>query len=220
MSDVQSLVGEKIYVQLSGGNYFEGILTDYGRDVLVLYNGQKYYYIPWLHVHRVSLSNNYKDKIDQPTGPSIAEDSGTISYRKILSNAKGIFAEIYVTGNITFHGNIINVLSDYIVFYSPVFKMLYIPLSHLKWLTPYNHNANPYNAKINLLPENANMSFSRLFDTQLKKEEGKFVVFDGGIDPMKIGILKRVEEGVIELIVASGEVTLLRLNHIKSYHLP
>ncbi|PEJ53117.1 MULTISPECIES: DUF2642 domain-containing protein [unclassified Bacillus (in: firmicutes)] len=221
MSDVQSLLGEKVYVQLSGENYFEGILTDYGKDVLVLYNGQKYYYIPWFHVHRVNLSNNIKDKIDHPINPSIAEDIGTVSYRKILMNAKGIFAEIYVTGNITFHGYITNVLSDYIVFYSPVFKMLYISLSHLKWLTPYNHNANPYNAEIEILPVNpSNMPFSRLIESQLKKEQGKFVVFDGGLDPMKIGLLKRVEDGVIELVAASGEVTLLRLNHIKSYHTP
>jgi hypothetical protein len=37
---------------------------------------------------------------------------------------------------------------------------------------------------------------------------------------MKIGLMKSVEDGAIELVVASGETTLLRLNHIKSFHLP
>lgn len=222
MSNVFSLLGKQVFVQLSGDKFFEGILTDFGKDVLVLYNGFKFYYIPWLHIHRVNLSYNVREKIEEPIEPSIAEEIDTISYRKILTNAKGIFAEIYVTGNITFHGYITNVLSDYIVFYSPVFKMMYISLSHLKWLTPYNHNSNPYTLDNENLPVNpsSNIPLLRSFEAQLKKEEGKLVVFDGGIDPMKIGLVKKVENNMIELTAASGEIAYLRLNHIKSFHLP
>jgi len=221
VNDVQSLLGKQVFVQLSGDKHFEGILTDSGKDVLVVYNGLKFYYIPWIHIHRVSLSNNFREKIDDPIEPSIAEDIGMISYRKILTNAKGIFTEIYVTGNITFHGYITNVLSDYIVFYSPVFKMMYISLSHLKWLTPYNHNTNPYTLENESLPVHpSNIPLLRSFDAQLKKEEGKLVVFDGGIDPMKIGLIKNVENNLIELTAANGEIAYLRLNHIKSFHLP
>lgn len=221
MSDVATLLGKRVTVKLSGDQIFEGILTDLGQDVLVIFNGLKYYYIPWMHVHMMYLSQNLKEKIDDPIEPSISEELESISYRKILINAKGIFSEIYVTGNITFHGYIISVLSDYLVFYSPVFKTMYISLSHLKWITPYNHRVIPYNLTNESLPVNpSNTSLHRSFENQLRKEEGKLVVFDGGSDPMKIGLLNKVENNVIKLFVASGEIVHLKLSHIKSVHLP
>ncbi|MFB7142379.1 MULTISPECIES: DUF2642 domain-containing protein [unclassified Bacillus (in: firmicutes)] len=221
MSYIDSLQGRQVFVLLSGDIAFEGILTDAGQDILVLYNGRKYYYIPWIHVHRVHLSELSNEKIPQPIEPSIANEIESISYRKVLTNARGIFSEIYVTGNLTFHGYITNVLSDYIVFYTPVFKTMYISFSHLKWLTPYNDNVTPYsidNVKFPINP--SNVPFVRSFESQLKKEEGKLVVFDGGNDPMKIGLLNSVENSVLEISVASGDIVYLRLNHIKSVHLP
>ncbi|MGG2027170.1 DUF2642 domain-containing protein [Gottfriedia sp. S16(2024)] len=221
MSYIDSLLDRQVFVLLSGDIGFEGILTDAGQDILVLYNGQKYYYIPWIHVHRVHLCQHIKDQIDTPNEPSIANEIESISYRKVLTNARGIFSEIYVTGNLTFHGYITSVLSDYIVFYSPVFKMMYISLSHLKWLSPYHQNVTPYSIDNANFPINpSNISPVRSFESQLKKEEGKLVIFDGGNDPMKIGLLNTIENSVIELSVASGEVVYLRLNHIKSVHLP
>ncbi|WP_088070635.1 DUF2642 domain-containing protein [Gottfriedia luciferensis] len=221
MSSIDSLLGKQVFVLLSGDITFEGILTDVGQDILVLYNGHKYFYIPWLHVHRVHLSEHSKEKIQKPIEPSIATEIESISYRKVLTNARGIFSEIYVTGNLTFHGYITNVLSDYVVFYSPVFKIMFISLSHLKWLTPYNDNVTPYSIDNANFPINpTNISFVRSFESQLKKEEGKLVIFDGGNDPMKIGLLNTIHNNVIELSVASGEIVYLRLNHIKSVHLP
>ena len=221
MSDVATLLGKQVTVKLSGDQIFEGILTDLGQDVLVIFNGMKYYYIPWMHVHMLYLSQILKEKIDDPIEPSIGEELESISYRKILLNAKGIFSEIYVTGNISFHGYIISVLSDYLVFYSPVFKTMYISLSHLKWITPYNHRVIPYNLTNESLPVNpSHTSLHRSFENQLRKEEGKLVVFDGGSDPMKIGLVNKVENNIITLFVASGEIVHLKLSHIKSVHLP
>lgn len=221
MSDVATLLGKQVTVKLSGDQIFEGILTDIGQDILVIFNGLKYYYIPWMHIHMVHLSLQLKEKINEPIEPSIGEELETISYRKILINAKGIFSEIYVTGNITFHGYIIGVLSDYFVFYSPVFKTMYISLSHLKWITPYNHRVIPYNLSNKSLPVHpSNSPLHRSLENQLKKNEGKLVIFDGGSDPMKIGLLNKVENNLIELFVASGEIVHLKLSHIKSVHLP
>jgi len=221
VSDVSTLLGKQVSVKLSGELVFEGILTDLGQDILVIFNGLKYYYIPWMHIHMVYISDKSREKINEPDEPSIGQELETISYRKILLNAKGIFSEIYVTGNITFHGYIINVLSDYLVFYSPVFKTMYISLSHLKWITPYNQQLNPYTLKNESLPLHpSNVPLNRSFESQLKKDEGKLVVFDGGTDPMKIGLLNRVENNQIELAIANGENVYLKLNHIKSVHLP
>ncbi|MFB7139721.1 DUF2642 domain-containing protein [Gottfriedia sp. NPDC056225] len=221
MSDVSTLLGEQVSVKLSGDVIFEGILTDLGQDILVLFNGIKYYYIPWMHIHMVYQTNELKEKIKNPNEPSITQEMETISYRKILLNAKGIFSEIYVTGNITFHGYVMNVLSDYLVFYSPVFHTMYISLSHLKWITPYNHKVVPYNLNDDTLSVHPSTTpLHRSFESQIKKEIGKLVIFDGGTDPMKIGRLNKVDNNQLVLCIASGENVYLKLAHIKSVHLP
>jgi hypothetical protein len=57
-------------------------------------------------------------------------------------------------------------------------------------------------------------------EEQLKQLEGKLVVFDGGEDPMKIRLLKKVKDDLIELAVANGKSIYLTLTHIKSVHTP
>ncbi|MEH6940070.1 DUF2642 domain-containing protein, partial [Bacillus sp. JJ664] len=90
-----------------------------------------------------------------------------------------------------------------------------------KWITPYNHRVIPYNLTNESLPVNPSQtSLHRSFENQLRKEEGKLVVFDGGSDPMKIGLVNKVENNIITLFVASGEIVHLKLSHIKSVHLP
>ncbi|MEK3887368.1 DUF2642 domain-containing protein [Bacillus sp. FSL K6-3431] len=206
---------------MSGESYFQGVLTDFGQDVLVLFNGQQYIYIPLLHVHRINLNTDMKNYVDNPSEYSLAEETESLSYRKILTNAKGIFTEIYVTRNLTFHGYVTNVLSNYLAFYSPVYKLIFIPLEHLKWLTPYNQSTTPYTLSNEKLPVNSsNVPLLRSFEEQLKKAEGKLVVFDAGLDPSKIGLLKMVENNFAELANASGETVYLKLNHIKSVQLP
>jgi hypothetical protein len=221
LSDVSTLLGKQVSVQLSGNHSFKGILTDVAQDILVLYDGQQFFYIPWIHVHRLQLSSTLDEQINQPSETSLAEEIESISYRKILTNAKGIFTEIYVTGNLSFHGYITNVLADYFVFYSPVFKIMFISLHHLKWLTPYNKSITPYTLSNENLPVNpSNVPLLRSLVDQLKKAEGKLVVFDGGGDPMKIGLLKKVENKQVQLAIAGGEIVYLNPAHIKSVHLP
>ncbi len=215
------LIGDNVYIELTKKSYFKGILTDVGSDILILYDGQKFFYIPWLHVRSLQLNSSTDDQVDKPTELSLAEETESISYRKILTNAKGMFAEISVIGNLTFHGYILSVLSDYFVFYSPVFKTMYISLSHLKWITPYNKNITPYTLSNTSLPVNpSNAPLLRSFEDQLKKVEGKLVVIDGGGDPMKIGLLKGVKDNLLEIAIASGETVYLKLTHVKSLHFP
>jgi hypothetical protein len=234
VSDVTTLLGKRVHVLISGNKSFRGELTDLGEDILVLFDGQQfvYVYIPLLHVHRINHSNIDEDTnnpshfslakdINHPSEPSLAEEMESISYRSILENAKGRFIEIYVTGNKSFHGYITNVLSDYFVFYSPVYKVMFIPFHHLKWLTPYNRSITPYTLSNEKLPVNpSNVPFLRSLEEQLKTLEGKLVVFDGGEDPMKIGLLKKVKDNLVELAIANGESVYLTLTHIKSVHTP
>ncbi|GAA3321421.1 hypothetical protein GCM10020331_037200 [Ectobacillus funiculus] len=101
--------------------FFQGILIETGKDILVLFDGQRFVYIPLLHVHRVNLSPVINDELSNPTEISLAKDVEAISYRTILTNAKGLFTEIYVTGNISLHGYVMSVRSDYFAFFTLLF---------------------------------------------------------------------------------------------------
>ncbi|UOY93026.1 DUF2642 domain-containing protein [Ectobacillus sp. JY-23] len=218
---VASLCGKQVDVVISGNTSFQGVLIEVGRDILVLFDGQRFIYIPLLHVHRINLSPLVKEGLSSPSEISLAKGIESISYRTILNNAKGLFVEVYVTGNISLHGYVISVRNDYFIFYSPVYKTILISFHHLKWLIPYNFKTPPYtlsNEKFPVIP--SQLSFLRSFEEQLKKWEGELVVFDMGADPMKIGLVKKVSDTVIELVTANGQTVFLKISHIKAAHLP
>ncbi|CAH0289456.1 hypothetical protein SRABI96_04218 [Peribacillus sp. Bi96] len=221
MSDAVALLGKQIDVQLSGKKTFKGILTDLSTDILVLFNGQQFLYFPMLHVQSFNLSSEIDDDIRYPIESPMMEEMASISYRKALMNAKGFFLELHVAGQAPIHGYITNVLNDYIAFYSPVYKTMYISLHHLKWLTPYNQNATPYTLNSESFPVNPSQGpMVRSLEEQLKRNVGKLVVFDGGEDPMKIGVLKEVENNLVELTTAGGDQMFLKLTHIKTVYMP
>lgn len=218
---ISDLQGKQIDVVMSGKICFQGRLVENGKDILILFDGQRYIYIPLIHVHRINRSSIINDDLDDPSETSLANDVSSISYRTILANAKGRFSEIFVTGNKSLHGYIFHVRSDYFAFYSPVYKMMLISLQHLKWLIPYNLKNPPYtlrDEKLLVIPYNKPLLPS--LEEQLKKWEGELVVFDMGEDQMKIGFLKSVRNPMVELVVANGETVYLKLSHIKSTHLP
>jgi hypothetical protein len=210
------MLNKQIKLKITGHS-FKGILTDFGNDILVLFDGQKFFYIPLLHVKKAVLIEEENQEINQPSVLPFSEDDTPISYRSILTNAKGLYTQIHVLGKTPLHGTIINVLSDYLVFYSPVYKLIYIPLAHLKWLTLYEQNTSPYSVQSDL-PDAP--SLSRSFEEQIKKFEGKIAVFDMGEDPDKIGLLKNGKGNLIELINANGETVYFKLNHVKSVYIP
>ena len=143
----------------------------------------------------------------------------TLSVRSILTNAKGMYLEIKVVGKQSIHGYVTGIQSDYIIFYSPIFQTMYIPLHHLKWLIPYHTSKKPYSLDNEMLSVNSsNISMARSFDVQLQKLIGKIVVFDLGLVEHRIGRLKKVESNFIQLVSAKGNVILINLQHIKSVH--
>lgn len=224
MKNIQSLIGQKVELEVSGRTIFQGILVDVGQDIIVLFNGKDYFYIPFLHVHSVRanplIELEFNEAQEMVVSP-INEDQSAISYRKTLTNAKGRFVEIFVTGNKSVHGYVTNVLNDYFVFYSPVYKTMYISLNHLKWLTPYQSNVTPYTLGNEELPvKPVNTPLQRSLEEQLKKIEGNLVVFDLGDHPLKIGLLKQVQNNIVQLITASGETIYWKIPHLKSIHMP
>lgn len=214
-----------VEVVISGDTRFVGTLIDIGQDIFVISDGCNYLYIPLMHLHQMNKAviNTASEKsflIDQED-PMMQEETNAFSYRNSLNMVRGKFIEVYVTGGRSIHGYVTNVLNDYIVFFSPVFKTLFISMHHLKWFTPYSTEQTPYtldNSQLPVVP--SNVSLVRNFEEQIKKYIGQLVIFDMGEVPDKVGLLKGVSNNIIELINATGESIIWKLNHLKTMHLP
>jgi len=223
LNGIKAFFGKEVEVEISGKTFFNGILIDLGLDIVVLYDGWKFLYIPILHLHnikeRISIENEQTEQ--PPAGTPFQPENETLSYRKVLTNAKGQFVEIYVTGNKSIHGYITSVLNDYIVFYSPVYKSLFISMQHLKWLTPYTTKLTPYTLKPEELPVvPSSIPLSRSYEEQIKKFKGQLIIFDMGGDPNKVGLMTELSNNIVELVTASGTKVYWKLMHLKTAHLP
>lgn len=222
LTEIKSLVGKEVNVEISGNTYFTGILIDIGLDLCVIYNGQQFLYIPLMHLHNMRENKELKKSTSSNYVVPVHDSPETgLSYRKTLNNAKGKFLEIFVTGNRSIHGYITNVLNDYIAFYSPVYKTIMISMQHLKWFTPYNSQLTPYTLNSESLPVvPSSTPLARSFDEQLLKYQGQLVVFDLGDHPDKVGLLKNINNNIVQLISAGGESIFWKQFHLKTVHLP
>ncbi|MGV3465153.1 MAG: DUF2642 domain-containing protein, partial [Heyndrickxia sp.] len=81
-------------------------------------------------------------------------------------------------------------------------------------LTPYTLE----NKDLPVVP--TNFPLARSFEEQLKKYEGKLLVFDLGDNPNKIGLVKRISNNIIELMTANGQKVFWKFIHIKTVHIP
>ncbi len=221
----KKLIGEEVKVEISGNTTFSGILIDIGLDVLVIYNGSRYLYIPLIHMHNIKDKKGEfaaEEATEKPHGTMpFQTENEVISYRKILLNAKGQFVEIFITGNKSLHGYITNVLNDYFVFYSPVFKTTFISMQHLKWLTPYTTDLTPYTLSTALLPVMpSTRPLSRTFEEQIKKFVGQLLVFDMGDHANKVGLLSDIADNFVELVNAEGHSAYWKISHLKTANTP
>ncbi|MGV4322633.1 DUF2642 domain-containing protein [Bacillus mojavensis] len=224
MKGLNQFLDTDVEVVISGDTRFVGTLIDIGQDIFVIFDGCNYLYIPLLHLHQMNKAintNTEKPILIDPEDTMMEAENNSFSYRNTLNKVKGKFIEIYVTGDRSIHGYVTSVLNDYIVFFSPVFKTLFISMHHLKWFTPYSTEQTPYtldNAQLPVVP--SSVSLVRNFEEQIKKYVGQLVIFDMGEVPEKVGLLKDVSNNIIELINASGESIIWKLNHLKTMHLP
>ncbi|AZV49842.1 DUF2642 domain-containing protein [Bacillus halotolerans] len=225
MKGLNQFLDTDVDVVISGDTRFVGTLIDIGQDIFVIFNGCNYLYIPLLHLHQMNKAiintNTGKPILRDPEDTIMQAENNSFSYRNTLNNVKGKFIEVYVTGDRSIHGYVTSVLNDYIVFFSPVFKTLFISMHHLKWFTPYSTEQTPYtldNSQLPVVP--SSVSLVRNFEEQIKKYVGQLVIFDMGEVPEKVGLLKDVSNNIIELINASGKSIIWKLNHLKTMHLP
>lgn len=190
-------------------------MTDSGSDIIVIYNGKDYMYIPIIHLKNVQVA--IPETVEsQGDSPSITVDK-ELSFRKVLTTAKGLFVEIYIAGKQSVHGYITSVMNNYFVFYSPIYKTMYITLNHLKWLIPYPNHQRPYGLDHQTFPvQPSNLPLARTFEMQVERLTGELVVFNMGEDKGVIGKINRIEDNIVDLQIARDYAVYLNLHHIKS----
>jgi hypothetical protein len=220
---IKDHIGTYIKLEISGNKPIRGILIDIGSDLWVIYNGYDYLYIPTVHVQNWKFPK--MEEIDEII--TLSEDQSPIfnpneeiSLRKTLTAAKGIFTEIYVTSKQALHGYIISIMNNYFVFYSPIYKTMFISLNHLKWLIPYTNKQRPYGLSNENLPVNpSNITFARSFEVQIEKLVGTLIVFNIGENENVMGKIMGIKNNFVELITAKGDPVYLNLQHIKTVHM-
>ncbi|WP_458414286.1 DUF2642 domain-containing protein [Schinkia sp. CFF1] len=221
MELLKDFINEQIYVEVSGNIIHKGILIATGTDIIVIFNGRDFLYIPSIHIQKINKKDD--DSPDVAPFEGIMDDylNETLSFRKILNNARGVFSEINIANSQSIHGYVVSVMNNYVVFFSPVYKTVYVSLQHLKWLTPYHHQQSPYALSREDLPINPfSIPLARSFEEQLKKLMNQIVVFDLGQDTNKIGQLNAIEYNIVKLITAKQVPSFVNLRHIKTIHLP
>lgn len=218
---LQGLIGEAVVVEISGKKMINGSIIDVGTDTIVMYNGLDYFYIPIVHIQHINLDedNTYESDYANPDSTAIhnTEENNEWSLRKVLTEAKGIFVEIYVTGSQPIHGYITSIMNNYFVFQSPVYKTMYITINHLKFLIPYPQNQRPYGLEEHNFPvQMTNLLLARTFDVQMEKFKGQIIILNSGEKEHYIGRLINIAGPIVELQNARSKPILINLQHIKT----
>lgn len=219
---IQGLVQEVVRIEVSGKKMVNGTLIDVGSDMIVLFDGLDFLYIPLDHIQNFEMDRDNENDVQAPTElPSIVaeESKEDLSFEEVLAQAKGGLVEIYVTGNQSLHGTITGIMKNYLVFQSPVYKTIYISMAHIKWLIPYAQSHTLYgldNDPATAQPNNE--TFARTFESQVEKYINKIVVLNIGEHKSYIGKINNVEEQIVEFQSAKNSPIYLNLHHIKTLH--
>lgn len=217
MNSLNSYTGKIIEVELTSKKNITGKLIEVGLDIIVLFNGTYFAYLPIQHIHRVRKGESTDTDFTSNELSPILKDDDQLSLRKIVNNASGIFVEILLSGNHLVYGYIQHVQDDYVVLDSPAFKTMILPIAHLNCLIPYL-NQTPYQMRAGKQPVISKGSFALTFKEQLKVYNGRIVIFDLGKDPQKVGLLTKVEDRMVELVTGNGQILYLNIAHLKSLH--
>ncbi|RUL56856.1 DUF2642 domain-containing protein [Lysinibacillus antri] len=212
---------ETIKVDLAGKSYFRGSLIDSSKEILVLFDGKDFIYIPMIHVENITVAQNEGENIQMPlTLPSFleADNQKELTLDEMLTQSQGIYTEIYVANRQPIHGLIDTVMSDYFIFHSPIYKTIYISKQHLKWLIPYPEQKKPYDhSTVDLQMGSKNSRVSH-FEALIASMVNKLVIFNLGEHTHHIGKLVQIHGKMVELRTARGNTVLLNIQHIKSLH--
>ena len=207
-------------VSLVGDRHFKGFILDGGSDIIVLYNGENFIYIPVNHIEYIVTDTPDADFIEPSNDSSTPFNflQKDLTLDGILNEAKGIYQELYINKK-CLHGTILEVLDDYIVFYSPIYKKIYIDKKHLKWLIPHMPNERPYDlSEVEFNWQPVEKGFKENFVQQITALTNKLVVLNFGEKIHHIGKIKSISNAMLELKIAKDKSIYVNIAHIQTIH--
>ena len=210
-----------VTVNLVGEKAFRGDILDSGIDIIVLFNGEEFIYIPIYHIETIAADTPDTDYAQHSQLPSINLNlsQNSLSLDDVLKEAKGIYQEISISTKKSLHGTILEVLDDYIVFYSPIYKTVYIPKKHLKWLIPYSTNEQPYGlSDAEFYRQYYKQDFKANFIQQLEDLSNKLVVLNLDNKKHHTGRIKNISNAMIELQTVKMKSVYVNIEHIQTIH--
>ncbi|MCZ8514623.1 DUF2642 domain-containing protein [Paenibacillus filicis] len=221
MKTIQAFLNQQVELTVSGKkDPLRGKLLELGSDILVIQDDLQFIYIPILHLQQISISKKPEAE-SEAAAAAVWEPKSDLSYRKVLMNAKGMFTELFITGNKSIHGYVASIMNDFFVFHSPLHHFLLVSMRHLKYLIPYEPNTTPYSMNPSAFPLYPNpISLARNMEQQLKKLEGEFVVLNLGENAETIGLLKTADSPLIEIVNSTGASSFMHIDHVKTVHRP
>ncbi len=212
---------EYVTVSLIGDQLFKGIIFDSGSDIIVLFNGENFIYIPVSHIEYIvadTPDTEFAGPSDSPIIP-LDDNKKNLTFESILKEAKGINQEICIINKKYLYGTVLEVMDDYLVFYSPVYKKIYIPIKHIKWLIPYTPNERPYGlSEEEFCWKQAEEGFEANFEQQLMVLLNKLIVLNMGEKIHHIGKVKSINGKMLELKTAKEKRTYVNIEHIQTIH--
>ena len=211
---------EYVTVSLVGDNHFKGIIFDSGADIIVLFNGENFFYIPISHIEYIAADTpdtEFKQPSTFPNTPLNKKEELTLD--SILNEAKGVYQELCVINKKILHGTILEVLEDYIAFYSPIYKKIYVAKKHLKWLSPYLQNERPYDlSEVEFNWKQVEKEFKVNFIQQLMALSNKLVILNLGEKISHIGKVENISDKMLELKTVKGKNMFVNIEHIQTFH--
>lgn len=216
MQFFSSYLGQKVVLRILGDSDHKGILVDYGTDIVVINNYKQYIYFPLHHIQHL-MSDPEPDAYASASVTGFVR-ADAVSFEMIMKNAIGHFAEIYLAGHQSMHGKITEIQTDYFCFSTPLYRRMFIPLFHLKWISPSASGNTPFlfDDQTVVSPDAGTLSLSPAFAEQIKKWKGRLIGMDIGLPSQKIGQLHALDGPILELVSADEKTHHYHIQHIKN----
>ncbi|KGR78322.1 hypothetical protein [Ureibacillus manganicus] len=214
-------IKEIVEVILAGDVLVKGKIIDQSSEILVLYTGKEYLYISFEHIQNISTAQQVEDIQSPITKPEYFTDDALkeLSLSDVLTQAIGMYTEVNVMNRQPLHGVIVNVMKDYFVFHSPIYKTMYISTKHLKWIIPHTEEIHPYGlTKEQFYSITPNHKLADQFDLLIKSKINKLVVINLGFKGNHTGLIKNLLGKMVEVQTGENSHVFLNIEHIKVIH--
>jgi hypothetical protein len=203
--------GNFVEIEVVSDKKISGLLIDSGPDYLVMNKENKYYYLPLNHI--LLMESTREPQSFESVSPDWKSDGKP--FVALLKIAKNGLIELYVTGHLPLYGQILDVMDDYIVFNALRHGISYIPIFHIKWISPAFFSGFMPDKKY---ISKASTPFKATWREQLETCLDHIIVIDLGLRQNQTGYLKKIENNMIEFVTPDNISRCWNITHIKSIH--